>query len=318
MRIPSRVVRCGVTRGAATSEPWPSLPLDAWSETCAALHLWTQMVGKVRLATSPRLNHSWHVTLYVTARGLTTSAMPHGARTFQIDFDFVEHELRILASDGARGGFGLEAQPVSRFYRRLFGELDALGLPVRISRMPNELPNPVRFDRDDAARPYDAEYAARYWRALVQAQRVLQRFRARFAGKCSPVHYFWGAPDLAVTRFSGRPAPPHPGGIPHLPDSVTRDAYSHEVSSCGFWPGGGSTPYAAFYAYAYPEPPGFREARVEPDPAFYSDELREFLLPYDAVRASSAPDETLLTFLQSAYAAAADRARWDRAALEYA
>jgi hypothetical protein len=256
------------------------------------------------------------VTLYVTPRGLSTSPIPHGARTFQIDFDFVDHRLAIQASDGRSGSFPLEPQSVAAFYEHLMKELDALDLPVRISRKPNEVADPIRFDRDTTHAAYDPEYAQRFWRVLVQADRVFKQFRARFTGKCSPVHFFWGSPDLAVTRFSGRRAPTHPGGVPNLPDWVTREAYSHEVSSCGFWPGGGATPYAAFYAYAYPEPAGFADARVEPGGAFYSAELREFLLPYDRVRESASPDDTLLQFLQTSYEAAANLARWDRGALE--
>jgi hypothetical protein len=298
------------------STAWPELPLEAWSDTCAALHLWTQIVGKIRLAQSPWVNHSWHVTLHVTPRGLTTGAIPHGTRTFEIDFDFVDHELVVLASDGRSGGIALAPQSVAEFYRGLMELMDSLGLHVRIRPKPNEVANPVRFDRDVAPRPYDRDYANRYWRILVQVDRVFEQFRARFIGKCSPVHYFWGAPDLAVTRFSGRRAPTHPGGIPNLPDSVTREAYSHEVSSAGFWPGGGPIPHAAFYSYAYPEPAGFRDARVKPDAAFWSKDLSEFVLPYDAVRQSRSPDATLLEFLQTTYEAAADSAKWDRSALE--
>ena len=297
-------------------EPWPSLPLEAWSETCATLHMWTQIVGKVRLAGSPGVNHSWHVTLYVTARGLTTSPIPHGRRTFQIDFDFIDHRLMVQASDGGKGGLALEPQSVARFYARLFEEMEKLDLHVSIARKPNEVADPIRFDRDGAHRAYDREYANRFWRILVQADRVFKAFRGRFIGKCSPVHFFWGAPDLAVTRFSGREAPPHPGGIPHLPDWVTREAYSHEVSSCGFWPGGGAIPYPAFYSYAYPEPPGFAAAAVRPREAFYSTDLREFVLAYDVVRRSARPDDTLLDFLQTTYEAAADLAKWDRRSLE--
>src|SRR5262245_24340858 len=286
-------------------EPWPPLPLEAWQDTYAALHLWTQIVGKIRLAQSPWVNHSWHVTFYVSARGLTTSAIPHGDRAFQIEFDLVEHRLVIEASDGRHAAAPLEPQSVAAFYHRTMEMLDALGLHVHISRKPNEVPDPVRFDRDHAPRPYDAEYANRFYRALVQVDRVFKEFRVRFIGKCSPVHFFWGAPDLAVTRFSGRRAPVHPGGVPNLPDRVTREAYSHEVSSAGFWPGGGTTPYAAFYSYAYPEPAGFAGAKVGPDGAFYSNELHEFLLPYDVVRQSPNPDRTLLEFLQTTYEAAA-------------
>ncbi len=296
---------------------WPSLPLAAWADTYATLHRWTQIAGKVRLTQSPWLNHSWHVTLYVSARGLTTSLVPHGSRAFQIDFDFVDHRLVIVTSDGAVGGFPLVPQSVAAFYTRTMDELRRVGVPVVISRLPNEIADAEPFDRDEAHRAYDPEYASRFWRVLVQAHRVLTQFRARFVGKCSPVHFFWGAPDLAVTRFSGRTAPPHPGGVPRLPDWVAREAYSHEVSSCGFWPGGGPVDYAAFYAYAYPEPAGFAQATVRPAEAFYSQDLREFILPYDVVRASPSPDETLLAFLQSTYEAAADLARWDRAALEW-
>jgi hypothetical protein len=303
---------------AVRQEPWPSLPLEAWADTYATLHLWTQIAGKVRLAQSPWLSHAWHVTLYVTARGLTTSPIPHGFRTFQIDFDFLAHRLVLQASDGGSGGFALEPQPVAAFYARLMAELGRLGLPVDIYRLPNEVADPIRFDLDETHRAYDPEYANRFWRILVQADRVFKEFRSRFIGKCSPVHFFWGAPDLAVTRFSGRRAPEHPGGIPNLPDWVTRDAYSHEVSSCGFWPGGGPVPYAAFYSYAYPEPAGFPAESVKPEAAFYSDDLREFILPYDAVRTAELPDAVLLDFLQSTYEAAANLARWDRDSLEYA
>lgn len=299
-------------------EPWPELPLEAWADTYATLHLWTQIVGKVRLARSSWVNHSWHATLYVTARGLTTSPIPHGDRTFQIDFDFIDHRLLLQSSDGGQGHFALEPQSVAAFYWRLMEELDKLGLPVDIYRKPNEVADPVPFDQDEAHQAYDPEYANRFWRALVQADRVFKEFRSRFIGKCSPVHFFWGAPDLAVTRFSGRRAPEHPGGIPNLPDRVTREAYSHEVSSCGFWPGGGAIPYAAFYSYAYPEPEGFSTAPIRPDGAFYSPDLRELILPYDVVRRSESPDETLLEFLQSAYEAAADLAQWDRGSLERA
>ncbi|HEX9444262.1 MAG TPA: DUF5996 family protein [Candidatus Binatia bacterium] len=300
----------------ARAQAWPALPLEAWSDTCATLHLWTQIVGKIRLVQSPRQNHGWHVTLYVTSRGLTTSPVPYGARTFQIDFDFIAHELAIQASDGGVASMPLGPQPVAAFYRRLMHEMERLGLAVKIHKMPNEIPDPIPFDRDETHASYDPEYANRYWRALVQADRVLKIFRARFTGKASPVHYFWGAPDLAVSRFSGRPAPEHPGGVPHLPDEVTREAYSREVSSCGFWPGGGPIPYAAFYSYVYPEPAGFRRAKIAPAEAFYSSELGEFILPYDAVRQAGSPDQRLLDFLQTTYEAAADAAGWDRGALE--
>ena len=297
-------------------EAWPSLPVDAWADTCATLHMWTQIVGKIRLAQSPWINHGWHVTLYVTARGLTTSPIAHGVRTFQIDFDFIGHRVIVQSSDGGVGGFALEPQSVASFYARLMKELDALDLPVTIHATPNEVADPIPFERDETHRAYEADYVNRFWRILVQADRVFKMFRARFIGKCSPVHFFWGAADLAVTRFSGRPAPPHPGGIPHLPDRVTREAYSHEVSSCGFWQGGGPIPYAAFYSYAYPEPAGFSAASVGPTGALYSADLREFILPYDIVRQSESPDDTLLTFLQSTYESAANLAKWDRQSLE--
>jgi len=300
---------------AAAIDAWPELPLEAWTGTRDSLHLWTQIVGKLRCRQTAWVNHSWHVVLYVTARGLATSPIPHGTRTFDVEFDFIEHRLVLRSSDGGLGGVALQPQSVAAFHGALMRELDRLDLHVDINRVPNEIPDPVPFDRDEAAREYDREYAHRYWRALVQADRVLKVFRARFQGKCSPVHYFWGGPDLAVTRFSGRAAPQHPGGIPHLPDWVTRDAYSHEVSSAGFWAGGEPVPYAAFYSYAYPEPPGFAEVNVGPSAA-YQPELREFVMPYDAVRTAADPDSVLLAFLQDSYEAAANLGHWDRPALE--
>jgi hypothetical protein len=295
---------------------WPSLPLEAWRETYVALHLWAQIVGKIRLALSPWVNHSWHTTLYVTARGLTTSAIPYGGRSFQIDFDFLEHQLWLRSNDGRSASLALEPQSVASFYKRLMEQMHKLELEVRIHRRPNELPEAIPFDEDDKPRPYDAGYANRFWQVLGQADRVFKVFRARFLGKCSPVHFFWGAADLAVTRFSGRKAPQHPGGVPNLPDWVAREAYSHEVSSCGFWPGSGPIPYPAFYSYAYPEPQGFAEAQIKPPPAFYSKDLGEFILPYDEVRNAKSPDNTLLDFLQTTYEAAANLAKWDRSGLE--
>jgi hypothetical protein len=295
---------------------WPPLPLEAWSDTSATLHMWMQIVGKIRLVQSPWVNHSWHATLYVTPRGLTTSPIPDGDRSFEIAFDFVSHHLDIVTSDGATGRVALEPQSVAAFYGRLMSELGRLGVHVAIHRKPNEVAEAIRFDQDEVHRAYDAEYAHRFGRVLVQADRVFKKFRARFIGKCSPVHFFWGAPDLAVTRFSGRTAPQHPGGVPNLPDRVAREAYSHEVSSCGFWWGGGPIAYPAFYAYAYPEPNGFAAAAVQPPGAYYSTDLKEFILPYDVVRTSDTPDDTLLAFLQSTYEAAADLASWDRRALE--
>ncbi len=295
---------------------WPALPLDAWRDTYAALHLRTQIVGKIRLSLSPWVNHSWHTTLYVTARGLTTSAIPYGTRKFQIDFDFIDHQLCVRSSDGRSAAMALEPQSIASFYNRLMEQMNQLDLPVRIHRKPNELAEVIPFDEDRAPRPYDAEYAGRFCQVLQQADRVFKVFRARFIGKCSPVHFFWGAADLAVTRFSGRKAPQHPGGVPNLPDWVAREAYSHEVSSCGFWPGSGPISYAAFYSYAYPEPAGFAAAAIKPAGGFYSTDLGEFILPYDDVRSSQSPDETLLDFLQTTYEAAADLAHWDRPALE--
>jgi Family of unknown function (DUF5996) len=297
-------------------DAWPQLPYEDWTDTRETLHLWMQIVGKIRLAMSPWVNHSWHVTLYLTARGLTTGPMAKDDRIFQIDFDFVDQRLTIQTADGAIGGFDLQPRTVASFYRQLLDELGKLGLQARIHDTPNEIPAPIPFRQDELHHAYDGSYAQRFWRALLQADRVFRIFRARFAGKCSPVHFFWGAPDLAVTRFSGRPAPLHPGGIPNLPDRVTRDAYSHEVSSCGFWAGGDPIRYAAFYSYAYPEPPGFSDAAVGPTGTFYSQALREFILPYDAVRLSSSPDATLLEFLEDSYEAAARLGGWDRAALE--
>ena len=299
------------------SEPaaWPSLPLAQWASTRSTLHRWLQIVGKTRLVQTPWVNHSWHATLYVTARGLTTSSIPYEDRTFQIDFDFIDHRLEIASSDGAVGGFPLGQQSVAAFYRLLMAELIRLRLPLAIHMRPNEVKDTTRFDQDESHATYDPEWANRFWRVLVQADRVLQAFRVRFVGKCSPVHFFWGIPDLAVTRFSGRLAPVHPGGVLGLPDAVTREAYSHEVSSCGFWTGDRNSE-AAFYSYTYPEPLGFAAARVRPAEASYSARLGWFLLPYEAVRLSENPDAVLLDFLQSTYEAAATLGRWDREALE--
>jgi hypothetical protein len=296
---------------------WPRLPLEQWSETHTTLHLWLQIVGKIRLRQSPWVNHSWTATFYVTPRGLTTSAIPYGVREFEIEFDFIAHRLTIRSSDGQLGGISLEMQSVAAFYRRLMNEMARLDLQVTIHKKPNEMPDPIPFDQDEVHASYDAEQANRFWQILVQVDRVFKQFRSRFMGKCSPVHFFWGAPDLAVTRFSGRPCPEHPGGIPNLPDRVTRDAYCREVSSAGFWAGGGPIQYPAFYSYAFPEPTGFASASVKPSAAFFSTELREFILPYDAVRESPSPDETLLDFLQTTYEAAATLQAWDRSSLEY-
>jgi hypothetical protein len=299
-------------------EAWPELPYAAWRDSCETLHLWTQIIGKIRLARTPWLNHSWHVTLYVTARGLTTSPIPDGARSFQIDFDFIDHVLLISTSDGKQRQLPLAAQSVATFYAAVMTMLAELGIDVKIDDKPNELPDPIRFGDDQVHASYDAEAAHRFWQVLRQVDRVFAKFRTGFLGKSSPVHFFWGSFDLAVTRFSGRGAPRHPGGVPNLPDAVAQEAYSHEVSSAGFWPGGGAIDYPAFYSYAYPEPKGFRTTRVRPDAAFFSEALGEFVLPYDAVRTAADPDRALLDFLQSTYAAAADAAEWDRAALESA
>ena len=295
---------------------WPDIPLSAWRETFATLHLWMQIVGKVRLVLTPWLNHSWHATLYVTSRGLTTSPIPYEGRTFEMEFDFTAHRLVIRSSDGRGEEIPLAPQSVATFYKLVMDSLRRLDIEVRITRKPSELPDPIPFAEDEVHQSYDAEYAHRFWLALVQVDRVLKLFRTRFIGKASPVHFFWGAGDLAVTRFSGKRAPQHPGGIPNLPDTVTREAYSHEVSSCGFWPGGGAIDYPAFYSYAYPAPEGFADTRVGPEDAFYSKDYGEFILPYDRVARAASPDDTLLQFLQSTYEAAATLASWDRAALE--
>jgi len=305
-----------MSKSPSTTDAWPPLPFESWADTCATLHMWTQIVGKIRLRGSAPINHGWHSTLYVTSRGLTTSPIPHGLITFQMDFDFIDHVLVANTSAGGVARVALEPKTVAVFYRQLMDALHSLGVDMRIYATPNEVVDPIPFDRDDVHRSYDAGAVNRYWRALVQSDRVFKRFRSGFIGKCSPVHLFWGALDLAVTRFSGRTAPEHPGGIPNLPDRITREAYSHEVSSAGFWPGGGAIAYPAYYAYAYPEPAGFAQSRVAPSQAFYSQDFREFILPYDTVRASSDPDAVLLEFLQSTYVAAADLAKWDRSALE--
>lgn len=297
-------------------ESWPDLPYALWRDTLETLHLWTQIVGKIRLSQSPWLNHSWHVALYVTTRGLTTSPIPYNNLNFKIDFDFIEHVLLIEVSDGARRSVGLRPKSVATFYSEVMEALGELGIEIRISDMPNEIVDPIRFGDDSTHASYQPEFAHRFWQVLRNSDRVLNLFRTRFLGKCSPVHFFWGSFDLAVTRFSGKPAPLHPGGVPHLSDAVVREAYSHEVSSAGFWPGGGAIDYPAFYSYAYPAPTGFGTALVRPREAFFSGELGEFILPYDTVRNARNPDQTLLEFLQSTYEAAANIGDWDRSALE--
>jgi hypothetical protein len=303
-------------RGEAVNRRWPPLAFPALRPTVETLRRWTQIVGKVRLARTPWLNHSWHATLYVSARGLTTSLIPHDDVAVAMEFDFVAHELVVRVTDGGERRIALASGPVARFYDRVLEALSALGAPVAIDRAPNELPDATPFPLDHTPRIYEPAVAEDLWRALVQIDRVFNRFRTGFLGKCSPVHLFWGSFDLAVTRFSGRRAPLHPGGIPHLPDAVTREAYSHEVSSAGFWPGGGGVDEPSFYAYAYPTPAHFADAVVSPPAARFEPALGEFVLPYQAVRSASDPDAVLLAFLQTTYAAAADLAGWDRAALE--
>jgi hypothetical protein len=295
---------------------WPEIPFEAWRETCAALHLYTQMVGKYRLARTPWVNHSWHATLYVSSRGLTTSLIPDSPGAIEIAFDLVEHAVIGTASDGRRAEFPLEPMSVSEFHARFVDMVASLGGTPEFHGRPNEVPNPVPFRDDRRDRPYDAAAVTRFFQALVAVENVFYRFRTGFLGKVSPVHLFWGSFDLAVTRFSGRRAPLHPGGVPALPDDVTREAYSHEVSSAGFWPGGGGTEFPAFYSYGYPAPKGFAEAPPGPEGAYFDPKLGEFLLPYDAVRKSADPGAALMAFLESTYRAAADLGGWDRHALE--
>jgi hypothetical protein len=300
----------------AQNPSWPPLPLAAWSDTCETVHRWTQVVGKVRMAHAPLVNHWWNVTLYVTSRGLTTSPIPHGSGTFEIAFDLLDHRLLIETSDRARESIELRPMSVAEFYAEVMARLERVGARTRIWTMPSEIPDAVPFEHDTAHAQYDPAMVECFLGALVQSDRVLKLFRSRFLGKASPVHFFWGSFDLAVTRFSGRTAPPPTGVTPNVASWVMAEAYSHEVSSCGFWPGGGAIPYPAFYSYAYPEPAGFSEARVKPNGAFYSTDLREFILPYDVVRQSESPDETLLEFLQATYEGVSNLANWDRASLE--
>ena len=302
-----------------TIQDWPALLLEDWEDTYATLHLWTQIVGKVRLKLTPLVNHWWNVTLYVSARGLTTSPMRYGDRIFEIEFDFIRHELRIDCSDGATRTLELKPQSVAAFYGALMQALHDLGIDVKISTMPSEVPSPysavreaIRFDGDQVHKSYDAHYVNCFWRALVCVDDVFKRFRSAFIGKVSPVHFYWGSFDLAVTRFSGRRAPAREGA-----DNMTAEAYSHEVISHGFWPGGNRL-QAAFYSYTAPEPAGLENSRIRPAAAYYSHEIKEFLLSYEAVREASSPEETLMDFLQSTYEAGADLATWDRAALERA
>src|SRR5256712_190766 len=301
---------------APANSIWPALPLEQWEDTFATLHMWSQIVGKTRLALVPMMNHWWNVTLYVTARGLTTGPMPSGERTFEVELDFLDHVLALRVSDGATRTLRLAPRSVAEFYREYLALLESLGLAVRIRPLPVEVVEAVPFPDDQKHAAYDADAAHRCFRVLAQADRVLKEFRGGFLGKCSPVHFWWGGFDLSCTRFSGRRAPLHPAGLPNLADRVTREAYSHECVSAGWWPGGGVLREPAFYAYAYAEPAGLSAAAIRPREAYYHRELREFILPYDAVRTAARPDEMLLAFLQSTYDAAADLLGWDRAALE--
>jgi hypothetical protein len=296
---------------AERERAWPALPLAEWEPTRATLHMWTQIVGKVRLALSPRINHWWEVPLYVSSRGLTTSAIPCGARIFEVEFDFIEHALHIRACDGKTTSVKLRPVSVADFYREFMSALEAAGIRVKIRTMPSELPNAIPFEQDREHASYDPEYVRRFWRLLITVSNIFTEFRSGFIGKCSPVHFFWGGFDLAVTRFSGRRAPERPGA-----DSIQREGYSHEVSSAGWWPGGGEIADAAFYSYAAPAPDGFGAAPVRPKQAYFSPTMGEFFLPYDDVRKADSPREMLLEFLQSTYEAAANLANWDRASLE--
>ena len=295
----------------ANLEIWPTLPVAEWKDTYATLHMWTQIVGKIRLTLSPLVNHWWNSALYVTSRGLTTSPIPYGNRIFEIDFDFIDHNLLITTSAGARKSLALVPRSVADFYQEVMAMLRSLEIEVEIHAKPDEVPNPIPFVEDHEHASYDAQYAERFWRILVQVDRVFKKFRSGFIGKCSPVHFFWGSFDLAVTRFSGRAAPERPGA-----DAITREAYSHEVISHGFWPGGGDIQSPAFYSYTAPEPAGLGREPVRPESAFYSEKMSEFFLMYDDVRQASSPDGTLLEFLESTYEAGTRLANWDRAALE--
>ncbi|MBS3651192.1 hypothetical protein KEU06_21495 [Pseudaminobacter sp. 19-2017] len=295
---------------------WPSIPYAEWRETCASLHLWSQIIGKYRLAHTPWVNHSWHATLYVTPRGLTTGPVPDPGGLVTVSLDFCDHALVVEAGGGARATFPLRPMSVAEFFGLTKEAIRSIGGQPAIHGVPNEIADVVPFANDNAERPYDADAVRRFHKTLVNVSCLFQQFRTGFIGKVSPVHLFWGSFDLAVTRFSGRPAPMHPGGVPNLPDSVTREAYSHEVSSAGFWPGGSGAEDAMFYSYAYPAPSGFSERKVEPGEAWFDAALGEFLLPYEAVRQSKDPEQTLLLFLESTYRAAADTGNWPRSALE--
>lgn len=301
---------------APPASTWPALPFAPWRDTQATLHMWMQIVGKTRLALAPMENHWWQVTLYLTERGLTTTPMPWAERTLVVDFDFIDHALALRTSDGASRSLALAPRPVAQFYAEYVAALRSLGITPPIMPRPVEVETAIPFADDLEHASYEAGAVHRWWRAMAQADRVFKRFRSGFSGKQSPVHFFWGSFDLAATRFSGRRAPRHPGGAPNCPDRVMVEAYSHECSSAGFWPGGGAIDEAAFYAYAYPEPPGYSQHPVQPAAARYHAQAREFILPYDAVRRAADPDASLLRFLQSTYEAAAGAGGWDRAALE--
>jgi hypothetical protein len=301
--------------GAEDRKEWPELAFEDWEQTCATLHMWTQIVGKIRLAATPSVNHWWQVPLYLTSRGLTTSPMPYGGRTFDITFDFCAHRLFLSTSDGATESFALMPMSVAAFYKEIMARLRSLGIEIKIWPVPVEIPDPIPFEADQIHAAYDAEMAQRFWRILVLADRLFTEFRGGFIGKASPVHFFWGGFDLAVTRFSGRVAPPHPP-VPTVALPVVREAYSHEVSSCGFWPGNGGFGKAAFYSYAYPQPLGFAEARILPAGAYFDATLGEFILLYEIARQAPDPHSAVLDFLRTTYDAAANTAKWDRAALE--
>lgn len=305
-----------VLKTTAMQNNWPVLDYTAWKDTLATVHRWTQIVGKIRLRKMPWLNHSWHVTLYVSPNGLSTGSMPYQNGIFQVDFDFVQHRLVIATSEGRQEVLQLKPRSVADFHRELFEKIALLNIDVSIYGVPSELENAIPFAEDEQHKSYDPAQMEAFWRALVKVHNVLTRFRTGFTGKCSPVHFFWGAFDLAVTRFSGRDAPPHQGSAPNMPAKVMQEAYSKEVSSCGFWPGSDQYPHAAFYAYSYPAAPAFATQPVQPEGAFYSNEMGEFLLPYDVVQQSADPEETLLAFLQSTYEAAANTNHWDHRALE--
>lgn len=304
-----------MTTTTSRTNAWPQLPLAEWKDTYDTLHRWTQIIGKIRLTLTPMMNHWWNATLYITPHGLTTSAMSYNGQFLQIDFDFIAHLLLVVTSDNPTKTIALRPCSVAEFYQETMAALKSLGMPVTIWTTPVEVPDRTPFELDQKHAAYDPEYAQRFWRILAQANRVLTKFRSRFTGKASPVHFFWGAFDLAVTRFSGRKAPSHPGA-PYCSRFVMVEAYSHEVSSCGFWPGGGPVDEPVFYAYAYPEPEGFKDYAIEPAEAFYHSGMSEFLLSYDVVRTAKSPDDVLLSFLQSTYEAAATRSKWDRNALE--